>query len=75
MCHNITDRKKVGPGLAEVVNSDALGAAHDEIKLTPAIIMRIIRDPRDVSPGARMPKNNRLTDKEIKHIVAYLKTL
>lgn len=75
MCHNTSSAKKVGPGLAGVKNRIAKGAAHNGIKLTPAVIGRIIRDPKSVSPGAKMPANKKLTDREIKDIVKYLKTL
>ena len=75
MCHNITGAKKVGPGLAGVVNRAAKGAAHGGKKLTPAVLMKLIRNPKAVSAGAKMPANKKLSKKEIKDIVAYLKTL
>ena len=75
MCHNTSAAKKVGPGLAGVVNRAAKGAAHGGKKLTPAVIRKIISNPKAVSGGAKMPANKKLSKGEINDIVAYLKTL
>jgi len=69
-CHNITDKKKVGPGLAGVFGRETpTNGKLDEHGLTAWL-----KDPKAVNPKSRMP-NLKLSDADIGALVDYLKTL
>jgi cytochrome c oxidase subunit 2 len=74
-CHAIRGtaaRADVGPDLTHVATRATLAA--DTIPNTPAALLRWIRDPQHIKPGAKMPGLG-LTPAQFSAIAAYLESL
>ncbi len=69
-CHNITAKKKVGPGMAGVLGRvTPKNGTMDKAGLTAWLT-----DPKAINPKSRMP-NLRLKADEVSALVDYLSTL
>ncbi|KQT31389.1 cytochrome B [Sphingomonas sp. Leaf412] len=63
----------IGPDLTHLATRPTLGAGMQA--MTPANLVRFVRDAPSVKPGARMPAYPQMTDAEAIRIARYLETL
>jgi cytochrome c oxidase subunit 2 len=74
-CHTIAGTPasaRAGPDLSHFASRETLGAG--VVENTPERLMEWLKDPQAVKPGNHMP-SLRLTDAELRALVAYLETL
>ena len=72
-CHDLGDKKKVGPGMKGVFGRDSKEAG----KLDEAGMTAWLKDPKAIFPKSKMAKlfKGKLSDKDIADLIEYMKTL
>lgn len=76
ICHTVNGTSaqgKVGPDLTHIGSRSTIGSG--EVLNTPANLEAWIRDPASIKPGVLMPGYDKLSDQQIKALVAYLEGL